>query len=135
MDNPSTSDASLRLSLGRMQRFIPRSFAINRMGNTPFTARIAPFSPISPITSVSLSASSGTIPSAVRIATVIGRSNPFPLFFIFAGDRLMVIRLAGSWCPQLRSAVRTRSFASRTSDARKPTISNTGSPSLTSAST
>ena len=34
----------------------------------------------------------------------------------------------------LRSAVRTRSFASLTSEARNPTISNTGIPSLTSAS-
>lgn len=51
------------------------------------------------------------------------------------GIKFTVILRGGSAHPTLRSAVRTRSLASLTSDARKPTISKTGIPSLTSAST
>ena len=105
------------------------------MGRIPFTAFTSPFKLISPIIILFSSASWGTSPNAARTAMAIGRSNPDPVFLIFAGIKLMVIRFAGSRMPLFFNAVRTRSFDSFTSDARNPTISNTGIPLLTSAST
>ena len=44
----------------------------------------------------SCNASSGTIPMAHKIDRAIGKSKPEPVFLIFAGIKLMVIRFAGS---------------------------------------
>ena len=75
------------------------------------------------------------IPYAVRIAAAMARSKPVPSFLRSAGDRLMVTFLGGSSTPRFRMAVRTRSWASRTSEARYPTKDQPGRPPLTSAST
>ena len=61
-------------------------------------------------------------PSDVRIATAIGRSNDAPLFLIVAGERLITTRFAGNSRPEFRTADRTRSAASFTSDDRYPTM-------------
>lgn len=72
---------------------------------------------------------------AASTATAMGRSNPDPSFRTSAGARFTVIRLAGMDIPEFFSAVRTRSWASRTAEAKYPTMENIGMPSLTSAST
>ena len=67
---------------------------------------------------ISAQRSFSIIPIAIKSATAIGKSNPVPVLRMSAGERLTVIRFAGNTIPQLCKAVRTRSFASRTSEDR-----------------
>ena len=130
-----TNAASPAFFHGTIHFFIPLSFASATIGKIPFTGCTFPFSPPSPATKYSLTISCLIYPNAVRTATATGRSNPEPDFLIFAGVKLIVICFGGRAKPQFFNAVRTLSLASCTSEARNPTISNTGRPSLTSAST
>ena len=137
---PAISFASSTFSHGTMQCVIPRSFASATMGKIPAIGFVVPSSPTSPKISKSLSSrffpyAPESMPSAASTAMAIGRSNPEPDFRIFAGVKFTVIRFGGSRYPLFFNAVRTRSLDSFTSDAKNPTISNIGSPSLTSAST
>ena len=74
-------------------------------------------------------------PEAASSAAAIARSNPGPALRRLAGARLTVIRRSGNSKPQLTSAARTRSRASRTAASGRPTIEKAGSPRWTSTST
>ena len=130
-----TSSASVWFSAGTIQRVTPRSFASATIGSIPLTGFTSPLKLISPTTIVSFNASSGTIPMAQSTAATTGRSNPDPVFLILAGIKLIVIRFGGRIYPVFFSAVRTRSLDSFTSGESDPTISKSGMPSETSAST
>ena len=52
-----------------------------------------------------------------------------------AGARFIVTFSCRSWMPELRMAVRTRSFDSRTAVSGSPTMSKAGSPAAESTST
>ena len=101
--------------------------ARDRLGSFMFRGEDV-FKPVS-------SLSGGIIPSAARIETAIGRSKEAPFFRSVAGARFTMIFFGGSFTSAFRSAVRTRSAASFTSEERYPTICSIGSPLLISAST
>ena len=65
----------------------------------------------------------------------IARSIPGPALRRLAGARLATIRRSGNSKPQLVSAARTRSRASRTAASGRPTTENAGRPRWTSTST
>ena len=74
-------------------------------------------------------------PEAVSSAAAIARSIPGPALRRLAGARLATIRRRGNSKPQLASAARTRSRASRTAASGRPTTEKAGSPRWTSTST
>ena len=120
---PSTSSASFLFSLGTIQLVTFCTFASDTIERIPGTFLTCPSNPSSPmiIQSFILLFCCKT-PSDVRIATAIGRSNDAPLFLIVAGERLITTRFAGNSRPEFRTADRTRSAASFTSDDRYPTM-------------
>ena len=132
---PFTSLPSVSFSPGRIKLLHPCSFASITIGRTPGTPLIFPSRLNSPVTITRSIASSGIYPIAASTARAIGRSNDAPFFRTVAGARLTMIFFTGSFIPELRIAVLTRSDASFTSEDRYPTIWNIGSPLLTSAST
>src|SRR5215472_3171133 len=69
-----------------------------------------------------------TCPEARSTPRAIGRSKRPPSFGRSAGARFTVMRPAGNSNCELRSAARTRSLASRTTMAGRPTIENVGNP-------
>ena len=79
----------------------------------------------------------GHCPAALvnRSAEATARSKLVPSFRMSAGERFTVTCLGGSVKPVFFSAVRTRSFASRTSAPRKPTMDISGRPEDASHST
>ena len=74
-------------------------------------------------------------PEAVSSALAIARSIPGPALRRLAGARLATIRRSGNSKPQLASAARTRSRASRTAASGRPTTEKAGRPRWTSTST
>ena len=112
-----TSSPSARLSIGIMKSvWTPSLHPSDTTGRIPFTGRSCPLRFSSPTNTFCLLHISSNTPIALSNATAIGRSNPVPVFRTLPGDRLIVMRFAGSDTPQLCSAVRTRSFASLTSE-------------------
>src|SRR5438270_11898499 len=73
--------------------------------------------------------------TASAIATAIGRSRPDPSLRSSAGARFTASRVRGNSRPLLRIAARTRSRASLTVVAARPTRTNATSPRPTDAST
>ena len=106
----------------------------NAIGRIPFTGRTSPSRESSPTMSTEDRISSSRIWLAPSMAHAMGRSNAVPCFRRDAGEMLIVILFAGRVNPEFLKAVRTLSLDSLTSVDRNPTISNTGRPSLTSAS-
>ena len=74
-------------------------------------------------------------PDASSSAAAMARSRPGPALRRLAGARLATMRRRGNSKPQLASAARTRSRASRTAASGSPTTEKAGSPRWTSTST
>ena len=110
----------------------PAAMAAGRMPSTP---RNSPVSPSSPWNSHPPRASRGTWPLAARIPRAMARSKRPPSLGRSAGARFTVIERGGNSNWELRMAARTRSFASRTAVAGRPTIDMRGRPPASWTST
>ena len=135
MSIPLISAPSAALSLGRITRSKPCSRAIFTIGSIPLTGRISPSRDSSPITSVFSGSKSGICPYTPSIATAIGRSKAEPDLCSSAGERLIVIFIAGRLMPLFLRETLTRLPASLTSLAKRPIISRPGRPGDASTST
>ena len=67
-------------------------------------------------------------PATTRTPTAIARSSPDPVLRPSHGARLIVIRWLGQSKPELASAARARSRASRIDSSGRPTMCRPGSP-------
>ena len=133
--SPGTIRHSSTFAQGTTSRCIPSFCSCKAMGSAPSVLCTSPLRASSPKKAVLSRPSFFTIPIHASMAVAIARSYPVPSFLICAGDRLTVMRATGSGNPAFFMATRTLSFASLTSHARLPTISNPGRPLETSAST
>ena len=123
---PSTMEASLLDSLGRIILLMPLAFASTAIGSPPRTERSLPSRASSPRRIVSANKSCLTIPSDASMPTAIGKSKELPSFLISAGARLIVIRVRGKAYPQFLIAASTLSRDSLTALSGSPTIVNAG---------
>ena len=104
------------------------SAAASAAGSAPITAISEPSSESSPSATCAATSSFGSTSIAARIDSAIGRSKCEPSFGRSAGERLTVIRFAGSASPIAVIAARTRSRASLTALSGSPTTVNAGKP-------
>ena len=87
-----------------------------------------PSSDSSPSATCAATSSRGSTSIAASTASAIGRSKCEPSFGRSAGERLTVMRLAGSARPIAVIAARTRSLASLTALSGSPTRLKAGRP-------
>ena len=132
---PFASAASEPFSAETTIASAPLSRAASAIASTPETGRVEPSSASSPTIATRGSASQLSCPEAVSSAAAIARSIPGPALRRLAGARLATMRRNGNSKPQLTSAARTRSRASRTAASGRPTIEKAGRPRWTSIST
>ena len=86
------------------------SAAASAAGSAPITGMSVPSSESSPSATCAATSSSGSTSIAASSASAIGRSKCEPSFGRSAGERLTVIRFAGSASPMAVIAARTRSL-------------------------
>ena len=104
------------------------SAAASAAGSAPITGMSEPSSESSPSATCAATSSRGSTSIAASTASAIGRSKCEPSLGRSAGERLTVIRLAGSARPMAVIAARTRSLASETALSGRPTRLKAGSP-------
>ena len=104
------------------------SAAASAAGSAPITGMSVPSSESSPSATCAATSSCGSTSMAASSASAIGRSKCEPSFGRSAGERLTVIRFAGSASPMAVIAARTRSLASLTALSGRPTRLNAGRP-------
>ena len=132
---PSTRPASPARSRGSRSPSRPSRRAPSATLSVPRAGRSSPPSDSSPNTAQRASAAAGTWPLAASTPRAIARSKPGPTLRRYAGARFDVIRRWGNSKPELSTAARTRSRASRTALSASPTTAKAGSPGRISTST
>ena len=133
--SPPRPCASRAFSGGRTIARRPALSAATATGRTPVTPRVVPSSASSPTKATRPRRRGSTWPTAARMPTAIGRSNPAPSFLTSAGARLTVTRSIGNVKPEFLMADATRSRPSRTALSPSPTMEKDGRPRPTSTST
>ena len=108
----------------------PQSFsaAASAAGSAPITGISEPSSESSPSATWAATSSRGSTSMAASSARAIGRSKCEPSLGRSAGERLTVMRFAGSARPIEVIAARTRSLASETALSGRPTRLKAGRP-------
>ena len=128
-ETPITSTSCIRapsraLAAGTIHLPAPAALAASARASTPGIPSTCPLRLSSPAIMSPFRFSAGTFCMEASTAAATARSNREPALRTPAGARFTVILLAGRGYPVFLSAVRTRSPASFTSDARYPTIRN-----------
>ncbi len=132
---PGATADSLAFSLATNAAVQPLSRAAITWASAPRTGRKRPSRASSAMKTRPSIASASIAPDAARMPIAIGRSRPAPLFFRFAGARLIVTRRSGNFSPIEEMAARTRAALSRTAASGNPTMSTRGSCELMRTST
>ena len=118
----SRIEHSIRFSYGTTNFLNPISLIERTIGRTPSIGTIFPSSPSSPKKTKSSVRLSSMTPSASRIEIAIGRSVCEPSFFMFAGERFIVIFFCGKRNPLLKIAAVHLSLLSFIALSARPTI-------------